>query len=71
MCSRHNSFIITWQFSLNRNLIELTGELHAVGDALTARQQVVEQQAEGEHVSLLVVDHITPGHLRRSETCQR
>lgn len=56
---------------MNRNLVELTGELHAVGDALAARQQVVEQQAEGEHVSLLVVDHITAGHLRRSETCQR
>lgn len=32
-----NFLIVTWQFSLNCNLIELTGELHAIRDALTTR----------------------------------
>lgn len=69
MVSAGSAKAFTWQFSLNRNLVELTGELHAVGDALAARQQVVEQQAEGEDVGLLVVDHVTSGHLRCSESC--
>lgn len=60
---------ITWQFPLHHDLVELTGELHAVGDALTAGQEVVEQEAEGEHISLLVVDHVAPGDLRRSKAC--
>lgn len=62
---------LTWQLPLHGDLVELAGELHAVGDALAARQQVVEQQTEGEDVGLLVVGHVASGHLRRSEPCGR
>ena len=62
--------MVTWQFSLDHNLVELAGELHPVGDSLAAGQQVVEQQAQREHVRLLVVRHVASGHLRSSETCQ-
>lgn len=59
----------TWQLPLHGDLVELAGELHAVDDAPAARQQVVEQQAEGEDVGLLVVGDVASGHLRRSEPC--
>lgn len=59
----------TRQLPLNHHLVELAGELHAVGDALAAGQQVVEQQPEGEDVRLLVVDHVPSGHLWSPEAC--
>lgn len=62
---------LTWQLPLHGHLVELAGELHAVGDAAAARQQVVEQQAEGEDVGLLVVGYVASGHLRSSEPCGR
>lgn len=65
----HRALQFTWQLPLHGDLVELAGELHAVDDALAARQQVVEQQAEGEDVGLLVVGHVASGHLRRSEPC--
>lgn len=67
----HWTLHFTWQLPLHGDLVELAGELHAVGNAPAACQQVVEQQAEGEDVGLLVVGHVASGHFGRAEPCGR